>query len=114
MDVPLHRATSGCLWWPAVIASFGLVLLITKMVERSFVARMDDDGFTTRGGKRIAWREVTSVRRVQTLLNGRLASDALRLTSARGSVSLPLSRTDNPAAVYDYAISRLPASVQAG
>lgn len=114
MEVPLRRTASGCLWWPAVIVSFGLVALITRLAERTYVRRMDDTGFVTRGGKIVPWAEVTGVRREQTLLNGRLANDSLRLSSARGDALLPLFRTDNPAAVLDYALRHLPASAARG
>ena len=112
MDVPLRRTVNGCVWWPSVIASFGLAYVLTKRAERSYIARMDDNGFTTRGGKQVAWQEVTGVRREKTTLNGQLANDNLRLETARGTVFLPLFRTDNPVAVYDYAVRRLPAAIQ--
>lgn len=111
MDVPLRRTVNGCVWWPAVVASLGVAYVLTKRAERAFIARMDDTGFTTRGGKQVAWHEVTAVRREQTTLNGRLANDSLRLTTAQGTAFLPLFRTDHPAAVYDYAVQRLPAFV---
>lgn len=114
MDVPLRRTVRGCMWWPVAIVTLGLVPLITRMAERGFVRSMDDTGFVTRGGKQFAWAEVTKIRREQTTLNGRLANDMLRLTTPRGSAFLPLFRTDEPAKVWDYAISHLPASVGRG
>jgi len=111
MDVPLRRTVNGCLWWPAVIVSFGLVPLITRAAERGYVRHMDESGFQTRGGKHFGWTEVTGIRREQTMLNGRLANDSLRLTTARGAALLPLFRTDNPAAVLGYALQHLPESV---
>lgn len=114
MDVPLRRRIRGCVWWPAVIASLGLVLVITRLAERSFVRSMDETGFITRGGKRFAWAQVTGIRREQTTLNGQLASDALRLSSPRGTAFLPLSRTDEPAKLWEYALQHLPASVGRG
>jgi hypothetical protein len=114
MDVPLRRTVRGCVWWPSVIASLGVAYLLAKLSERAYIARMDDNGFTTRGGKQVAWHEVTAVRREQTTLNGQLANDSLRLKTERGTVYLPLFRTDDPQAVYDYAVRRLPTSVKIG
>ena len=114
MDVPLRRTIRGCAWWPMVIASFGLVLLITRLAERRFVARMDDTGFVTRGGTSFTWAEVTAVRREQITLNGTLTNDMLRVTTPRGTAYVPLSRTDEPARVWEYALGHLPASVGAG
>lgn len=114
LDVPLRRTVNGCIWWPSVVATLGLVLLITRRAEGRFVAHMDDAGFVTRGGRRYSWADVTAIRREQATINGRLANDMLRLTTAHGTAYLPLFRTDEPAKVWDYAMARLPASVKAG
>ena len=114
MDVPLRRTVPGCLWWPVVVITLGLVLVITRIPERRFVRRMDDNGFITRGGASFAWTEVTEVRREQAFVNDKLANEDLRITTSRGTAYLPLTRTDNPSAVMEYALRHLPPSVARG
>jgi len=75
---------------------------------------MDDGGFETRGGKRIAWAEVRSVQRVQGKMGAATLSDELLLKTAKGRASLPLWRAGNAQAALDYLWRRLPASVEHG
>jgi hypothetical protein len=90
--------------------SLGLIPLLLRRQEGRFIRRMDDGGFDTRSGKRIAWNEVTSVRRVHGQMKGAVLSDERLLSTRQGTVSLPLWRAEEPAAVEDYATQRLPPS----
>ena len=108
MEVTLRPAPMGCLRLGLGIISLGLIPLLLRSRERHFIWRMDDAGFETRGGKRIAWTDVTSVRRVQGRMGGAVLSDELLISTRHGEVSLPLWRAEQPAAVRDYALQRLP------
>ena len=108
MEVTLRPAPMGCLRLMLGIMSLGLIPLLLRMRERHFIWRMDDAGFETRGGRRIAWTEVTAVRRVQGRMGGAVLSDELLVSTRQGTVSLPLWRAEQPAAVREYALRRLP------
>jgi hypothetical protein len=108
VDIVLRPAPLGCLRLGLGIMSLGLIPLLLRQREGHFIGRMDEAGFLTRGGKRIAWTEVTGARRVQGTLNGAVMSDEVLISTKRGEVSLPVWRAENPAAVVDYAMRHLP------
>jgi len=114
VEVTLRPAPMGCLRLGLGIISLGLIPWMLRSRERHFIGRMDDAGFETRGGKRIAWTEVTGVRRVQGTMNGAVLSDELLLSTRKGTVSLPLWRAEQPAAVREYALRRLPGGMEVG
>ena len=114
MEVTLRPAPLGCLRLGLGIISLGLIPLLLRRRELHFIWRMDDAGFETRGGKRIAWTEVTDARQVQGTMNGAVLSDELLISTRQGTVSLPLWRAEQPAAVREYASRRLPRMTKQG
>lgn len=98
------RIMRGCLG----IMTLGLIPWMLRRQQDRFIARMDDDGFQTRGGRRLAWTDVTAIRRVQGTMDGKVLSDELQLSTTKGTVSLPLWRAEDPAGVRDYALRHLP------
>ena len=108
MEVTLRPAPFGVLRGCLGIMTLGLIPWMLRRQQGRFIARMDDTGFETRGGKRMAWADVRSIRRVQGTMNGRVLSDELQLETPRGTVSLPVWRAEDPAAVRDFALRRLP------
>ncbi len=114
MEVTLRPAPYGCLRMGLGIMSLGLIPWLLRRSERRFIRRMDEGGFETRAGKRIAWTEVTKAERVQGRMNGVVMSDELLLSTRRGRVSLPVWRAVEPAAARDYAMRHLPPSVWNG
>ena len=108
MEVTLRRAPFGVLRGCLGIVTLGLIPWMLRRQEGRFIARMDESGFQTRGGKRVAWTEVTGIRRVQGTMDGKVLSDELQLSTTRGAVSLPLWRAEDPAGVRDYALRHLP------
>jgi len=108
VEVTLRPAPFGVLRGCLGIVTLGLIPWMLRRQEDRFIARMDDTGFVTRGGKQIAWTDVTRVRRVQGTMNGNVLSDELQLSTPRGTVSLPLWRAEDPVAIRAYALQRLP------
>lgn len=108
MEVELKPGVPGCVFLPLAVISLGLVPLAMRLGERHFIARMDDDGFVTRGGTRIAWREVTGVQRVVGKVKGVALSDEFQLRTARGKASLPVWRARNGEEAMNYLLARLP------
>jgi hypothetical protein len=79
------------------------------VMERRFIARMDDDGFETRGGKRVRWSEVTRIQHaVGEVAGSRLSNEYLISTSGSGRTSLPVWRATNGTEALDYLIQRAP------
>ena len=114
MDVDLRPPLGGCLFALVGLMTLGLYPLLRRMGERHFIRRMDDGGFETRGGRRIAWAKVRSVQRVHGKLGAATLSDEILLKTPNGRASLPLWRAGNAQAALDYLWRRLPANVAHG
>jgi hypothetical protein len=108
MDVTLRPAPFGVMRGCLGIMTLGLIPWMFRRMENRFIARMDETGFETRGGKRFAWTEVKSVRRVQGKMNGNVLSDELHVETTRGTLSLPMWRAENAAAAREYLMRQLP------
>jgi hypothetical protein len=113
MDVMLKPPFGGCLMVFVIVITLGTYPLLRRFGERHFIARMDDEGVETRGGKRVAWTDVTHVQRVVGKVQGVQMSDEYVVKSTRGRLSLPLWRTTNGAEALDYFVRRVPAGVWA-
>jgi hypothetical protein len=110
-DVHLNPPFHGCLIAFATVFSLGTYPLFRRHVEGKFIRRMDDQGVEARSGKRVAWSEFTSARRVAATLHGAQLSDELLLESRRGRVSLALWRIDRPQEALAYLSRRLPPGI---
>jgi hypothetical protein len=108
MEVRIRRGARGCVYWPVVIMTFGLAAVLLPLGERHFIKEMDETGVLTRGGKRIAWNEFTSVERWQRKKGSFVISDEYLLKSPRGSVSLPTWRTEHAQEAVNYLFQHLP------
>ena len=95
VEVRLRPGVPGCITISLAIMSLGLVPLLMRKGERHFIAQMDEEGFETRGGTRIAWSEVERVQRTVGKVQGMKISDELVLYTGKGRVSLPIWRTEN-------------------
>ena len=95
VEVKLRPGVHGCIFWPLAIMSLGLIPLAMRMGEKHFIARMDDSGFETRGGTRVAWSEIEHVQRTVGKVQGMKMSDELLVFTAKGRASLPTWRIEN-------------------
>lgn len=111
VEVQLRPALRGCVRYPIGCLTLGLYPLLTPMMERHFIRRMDEDGVETRGGKRIAWHEFTRVRHVIGTMKGGTLSDEYLLESPKGRVSLPFWRAANAREALDYALAHVPDTI---
>lgn len=108
LEVRLKPGVPGCVTLPLAVMTLGLVPLLMRQGERDFIARMDDDGFETRGGRRVSWSELTKVRRVLGKVKGMKLSDEIQLYSPHGRSSLPTWRTENGEEALAYLLARIP------
>jgi hypothetical protein len=126
IEVQLRPSVPGCVTMPLGCLSLGLVPLLTVWGERHFVRRMDQLGLVTRGGKRIAWSEFTSIKRSQGVVGpGRrvlqvnvsddlysptthATSDEYLLGSPKGRVSVPFWRAANGDEVRAFTLEHVP------
>jgi len=108
MDVRLRQQPSGCIYWPLTLMTLGLFALLKSMGERHFIRQMDETGVLTRGGRRIAWNEFTSIERWQGKMKRNVLSDEYLLKSPKGKVSLPTWRAENAQEAKDYLFQHLP------
>jgi hypothetical protein len=93
------------------VITWGMYPLLRRFGERHFIRRMDDEGVETRSGKRIAWGELTAIKRVSATMGGAQFSDEYLLTSRKGKVSLPLWRVENANEACDFMFQRLPPNI---
>ncbi len=110
MDVMLKPPFGGCLMLLLAVITLGAYPLLRRMMERPFIARMDDYGFETRAGKRVEWREVTRIEHRIGEVKGAKLSDEYLVRSAQGRSSLPVWRATNGTEALDYLIQRAPQS----
>jgi hypothetical protein len=108
VEVTLRPPLRGCLMLLLAIITLGIYPLMRRMLERPFIARMDDEGFETRAGKRVAWSEVTQIKHVVGELNGAELSDEYVIRSSKGRSTLPVWRATNATQALDYLIQRAP------
>jgi hypothetical protein len=108
MEIELQPPMHGCLLALVTVLTFGLYPLLRKMGERHFIRQMDEAGFETRGGRRIAWSQVRRVQRTVGKLRGVALSDELILFTDQGRASLPSWRAANAEAAQDYLLRRVP------
>jgi hypothetical protein len=110
-EVHLHPPFHGCLIAFVTVFSLGTYPLFRRHAEGRFIRRMDDQGVETRAGRRVAWTEFTSMRRVKATMNGVRLSDECLLESRKGRVSLALWRIDRPDEALAYLSRRLPPGI---
>jgi hypothetical protein len=108
MEIDLQPPMHGCLLALVTLLTLGLYPLLRKIGERHFIRRMDEAGFETRGGKRIAWSEVRRVQRTVGKVKGVALSDEMILFTDRGRASLPTWRAANAGAAQDYLLRHVP------
>src|SRR5215470_11119327 len=113
MEVILRRQPAGCVYWPLVIMTFGMVAVLISRGERHFIRKMDETGVWTRGGKRVGWSEFTRIERVRGAMRlphvGKVdLSDEFMLSSPQGRVSLPFWRVENAREASEYFFRHLP------
>ena len=110
MDVQYYK-TSGCFNVILGVLTLGIVPLVIWRQQRQWPARVDENGLTTRGGKRIPWQEFTRVTRQITYLgSGATATrvERLELSSPQGKVLVPTERLANREQVTTYILRHLP------
>jgi hypothetical protein len=112
MEVLLRPALNGCLFALMSVMTLGLFPLLQRMGQRHFILRMDESGLATRGGRRIAWSEITQIRRVVGTMKGATMSDEYLIRSSKGKASLPLWRARNADEAAAYLIRSVPPGVR--
>jgi hypothetical protein len=105
---------NGCLFAFFALMTLGTVPLLLRMGEWHFIRRMDDAGLETRGGRRIAWSDVTGIRRVIGTMNGAQIANEIIVRASRRKASLMLSRCINGAEAEAYLLGHVPPNVGAG
>jgi hypothetical protein len=115
IEVALRPGVPGCVTMPLGCLTLGLVPFLMRRNEGHFARRMDELGVETRSGKRIAWSEFSSIKRVKGGSGmpgqGRLTavySDEYILESPRGRVSVPLWRAVNANEVGEFTLAHVP------
>ena len=102
MEVEIRPAMNGCLSAMMAVMTLGLTLILTRLLERNFIRRMNETGFETRGGMRIAWSDIVHVRRVTGRVKGVQLSDELVIDTTKGRVSFPYWRIVNADEAFAY------------
>lgn len=102
IEVKLRPGVHGCVMWPLYVLTLGILPLLLRMGERHFIARMNPDGFETRGGLRVAWNEIDRVQRTVGKVRGMKMSDELLVFSPKGRASLPTWRIENADEAVEY------------
>jgi hypothetical protein len=108
VEVLLRPPLGGCLMVLVSVVTLGVYPLLRPLLERHFIARMDDEGFETRSGKRVSWSEVERIKHVIGEMKGAKLSDEYAVWSPQGRSSLPVWRAQDPKGALDYLIQRAP------
>ena len=108
MEVTLRPPMRGRAMVLVDVITLGTYPLTRRLLERHFIARMDDAGFETRGGKHVAWSEVSRIKHVVGEPHGANPSDEYVVWSTKARSSLPVWRAANGTEALDYLIQRAP------
>jgi hypothetical protein len=108
MEVTLRPPLGGCMMVFASVMSLGIYPLLRPLMERHFIARMDDEGFETRAGKRYAWADVERIKHVIQEVKGSKVSDEYLVWTSKDRTTLPVWRATQPTEALDYLIQRAP------
>jgi hypothetical protein len=85
------------------IFTLGIGTLVLLIVSRGYVETLDDEGVTSRGGKRLVWSDLTAVRpRYVRRPGGRAYLNDVTLTFGAGSVSVFPAVLDNGPEVLEW------------
>ncbi len=107
MDVKI-LPLNGCLQIILAVFTLGLAPLLTWLNERGWPKSLDEQGLTTRGGRRIAWSDFTRITEVVTRLNSGGTTVHYELKHPQGKVVVAVYRLQDGQQVFDYIWQRLP------
>ncbi len=108
VEVRLRPGVPGCVTLPLAVLTLGLLPVLMRMGEKHFIARVDEGGFTSRGGTRVQWSELQRVERVVGKVQGMQMSDEFLFYTAKGRFSLPLWRMENAGEVKAFIDAHTP------
>jgi hypothetical protein len=100
----------GCMMAFVSVITLGTYPLLRPLMERHFIASMDDAGFETRAGKRFAWADVEQIKHLVGEVKGARVSDEYGVWTSKGRSTLPVWRATQPKEVLDYLIQHAPQS----
>ncbi len=107
MEVKIFKL-SGCLTFVLGVFTLGIAPLAIWSQQRQWPAYLDENGLTTRSGKRIAWDEFTRAVRVVTRVASGVTVERYELHSPQGKVLVPTERLVNGQDVVQYILAHLP------
>jgi hypothetical protein len=90
--------------------TLGLVTLLLRSAEGKFPRRMDEQAIETRGGKRIAWAEVATIRKLRHMMGPKSIAEEVIFSSPRGRFSLHSRRLANYEELTRFALQHVPPS----
>ncbi len=90
------------------VLTLGIAPLAISLQMRSWPARLDEKGVTTRGGKYIRWDEFSRAVRVTTRIASGMTVERYELHSPQGKVLVPTERLVDGERVAQYILDRLP------
>lgn len=100
----------GCLWIPLQVMTLGLATLLLRSAEGKFPRRMDEQGVETRSGKKIAWAQIATVRKLRHVMGPRTIAEEVIFSSPTGRFALHSRRLANYEQLVQYALQRVPPS----
>ena len=103
------KPVSGCLNIILTVFTLGVYPLAAWLTARNWPRSVNEQGLVTRGGKKVAWKDVTKITKVVTNINrGAARTEHFELLHAGGKVIVPEYRLENGAQVMEYIWQRLP------
>jgi hypothetical protein len=109
MDVQLTPRPFGCFIVFLGLISFWIIPLVIRSQEAAYAKRLDDEGITTLGGKRIPWSELNQAKHTRYKMGtpGGII-EAYRFTSSKGAIGFLSNRIKNFDEVMCYVWSKVP------
>jgi hypothetical protein len=109
MDVQLTPRPFGCLIIFLGLISFWIIPLIIRSQEAAYAKRLDDEGITTKGGKRISWSDLKQAKHTRYKMGATGGIiEAYSFTTTKGRVSFLSNRIKNFDEVMHYIWSKVP------
>ena len=109
MDVQLTPRPFGGFIVLLGLVSFWIIPLVIRSQEATYAKRLDDEGITTLGGKRIPWSDVKQVKHTRYKMGATGGIiEAYSFITSKGRIGFLSNRIKNFDEVMGYVWSKVP------
>jgi hypothetical protein len=99
----------GCVWMMTAVFSLGFAPYMLRRHDRQLPWQLTDDEMVLRNGTRIPWSQFTGASGTRVLFGDTYIGTRWVLRHAGGKVEVQTDKLQNPDAVMQFILARIPA-----